>query len=82
MVDAYARYAKICFTLFGDRVKHWFTFNEPVVPVEAGYLNDLHYPCVVDFSRAVTVAYHSVLAHAKAVENYRELKQGGVLASF
>lgn len=77
VVDAYARYAKICFTLFGDRVKHWFTFNEPVVPVEAGYLNDLHYPCVVDFNRAVTVAYHSVLAHAKAVENYRELKQGG-----
>lgn len=77
VVDAYARYAKNCFMLFGDRVKHWFTFNEPIVPVEAGYLNDLHYPGVVDFKRAVTVAYHSVLAHAKAVENYRELKQGG-----
>lgn len=77
VVDAYARYAKICFTLFGDRVKHWFTFNEPVVPVEAGYLNDLHYPCVVNFNRAVTVAYHSVLAHARAVKNYRELNQGG-----
>ncbi|MGP2424566.1 glycoside hydrolase family 1 protein [Yersinia sp. 2538 StPb PI] len=77
VVEAYGRYAKSCFMLFGDRVKHWFTFNEPIVPVEAGYLNDLHYPGVVDFKRAMTVAYHSVLAHANAVQNYRELKQGG-----
>ncbi|HEI9730092.1 TPA: glycoside hydrolase family 1 protein [Serratia marcescens] len=71
VVEAYARYADICFGLFGDRVTHWFTFNEPIVPVEAGYLNDLHYPCVVDFKRAVTVAYHSVLAHAMAVQRFR-----------
>ncbi|EKN3346556.1 glycoside hydrolase family 1 protein [Yersinia ruckeri] len=79
VVDAYARYAKTCFMLFGDRVKHWFTFNEPIVPVEAGYLNDLHYPCIVDFKRAVTVAYHCVLAHAKAVSAYRQLRQGGTI---
>jgi 6-phospho-beta-glucosidase len=34
VVEAYARYAQICFELFGDRVLHWFTFNEPIVPVE------------------------------------------------
>lgn len=77
VVDAYARYAKTCFSLFGDRVSHWFTFNEPIVPVEAGYLNDLHYPCVVDFKRAITVAYHSVLAHAKAVSEFRALGNPG-----
>ncbi len=65
MVDAYARYAQICFDLFGDRVLHWFTFNEPIVPVEGGYLYDFHYPNVVDFRRAATVAYHTVLAHAR-----------------
>ena len=71
VVDAYARYAQICFELFGDRVLHWFTFNEPIVPVEGGYLYDFHYPNVVDFRRAATVAYHTVLAHAKAVQAYR-----------
>jgi beta-glucosidase/6-phospho-beta-glucosidase/beta-galactosidase len=50
VVDAYARYAQICFELFGDRVLHWFTFNEPIVPVEGGYLYDFHYPNVVDFA--------------------------------
>ena len=57
VVAAYVRYATRCFDLFGGRVKHWFTFNEPIVPVECGYLGHYHYPCVVDFGRAATVAY-------------------------
>ncbi|HDL8517536.1 TPA: glycoside hydrolase family 1 protein [Yersinia enterocolitica] len=71
VIDAWKHYAEVCFELFGDRVKHWFTFNEPIVPVEGGYLYDFHYPNVVDFRRAATVAYHTVLAHATAVKAYR-----------
>lgn len=71
VIDAWKHYAEVCFELFGDRVKHWFTFNEPIVPVEGGYLYDFHYPNVVDFRRAATVAYHTVLAHATAVRAYR-----------
>lgn len=71
VVDAFSRYAQICFELFGDRVHHWFTFNEPIVPVEGGYLYDFHYPNVVDFKRAATVAYNTVLAHASAVRAFR-----------
>lgn len=77
VTDAFAYYAKTCFELFGDRVNFWFTFNEPIVPVEGGYLYDFHYPNVVDFKRAATVAYHTMLAHAKAVKAYRELNQAG-----
>lgn len=77
VVDAYAEFAATCFKLFGDRVKHWFTFNEPIVPVEGGYLYDFHYPNVVDFRRAVTVGYHTILAHSKAVIAYREQQQDG-----
>ncbi|WP_375748675.1 glycoside hydrolase family 1 protein [Vibrio sp. HN007] len=77
VLDAYANFADTCFKLFGDRVKHWFTFNEPIVPVEGGYLYDFHYPNVVDFRRAATVAYHTMLAHAKAVQKYRAAEQEG-----
>lgn len=77
VVEAYADFAETCFRLFGGKVKHWFTFNEPIVPVEGGYLYDFHYPNVVDFRRAATVAYHTMLAHAKAVQRYRALKQEG-----
>lgn len=77
VVEAFGRYAQTCFTLFGDRVKHWFTFNEPIVPVEGGYLYDFHYPNVVDFKRAATVAYHTVLAHSTAVRAWRAGRYDG-----
>ncbi|WP_182199725.1 glycoside hydrolase family 1 protein [Paraliobacillus salinarum] len=77
VVESFAHYAKTAFQLFGDKVKLWTTFNEPIVPVEMGYLNDFHYPCVVDMKRAVTVAYHTMLASAMAIEEYRKTKQDG-----
>ncbi|PAD22861.1 glycoside hydrolase family 1 protein [Terribacillus saccharophilus] len=80
VVEAYKDYAKICFDLFGDRVKKWFTFNEPIVPVEAGYLYNIHYPNIVDFKRATQVAYNTVVASAKAVEVYHshQFKDGKI----
>lgn len=73
VVAAYAEYAATCFRLFGAKVKHWFTFNEPIVPVEGGYLYDFHYPNVLDFRRAASVAYHTMLAHAAAVRAFRAM---------
>lgn len=72
-IDAYASYAKVCFELFGDRVKRWLTFNEPIVPVEGGYLYDFHYPNVVDFNRAVQVAYGTMIANARAIKEFKAM---------
>lgn len=77
VIAAYAEFAATCFRLFGGKVKHWFTFNEPIVPVEGGYLYDFHYPNVVDFRRAATVAYHTMLAHAAAVQAFRAQGDAG-----
>lgn len=77
VVEYYRQYAKTCFELFGDKVKHWFTFNEPIVHVECGYLQCYHYPCKVDPNAAVQVAYHTALASAFAIKEYHELQQGG-----
>ncbi|MCG0276748.1 MAG: glycoside hydrolase family 1 protein [Thermosediminibacteraceae bacterium] len=74
VVEAYANYAKTCFELFGNKVKMWFTFNEPIVPAAEGYLYGVHYPNIVDFKRAIQVAYNTVLAQAKAIKAFRELK--------
>ncbi|SMO31925.1 glycoside hydrolase family 1 protein [Melghirimyces algeriensis] len=77
VVNAYVQYAKTCFAQFGDRVKKWFTHNEPIVPVEGGYLYDFHYPNEVDFGKAVQVAYHMMLSSASAIKEYKELGQDG-----
>ena len=76
-IDAYVAYATACFELFGDRVKKWFTHNEPIVPVEGGYLYGFHYPHEVSFKAAVQVGYHEMLASAKAIAAYRALGKIG-----
>ncbi len=77
IVDKYVGYAQKCFELFGDRIKRWFTMNEPIVPVEGGYLYQFHYPNQVDMKCAVKVAYHEMLASAKATEAYKNMKLDG-----
>jgi len=74
VVEYFAEYAKTCFELFGDRVKRWITFNEPIVPVLGGYLYNFHYPDIVDFKRAVQFGYGTVLASARAIEEFKKLK--------
>ncbi len=73
VVEAFAAYARKCFELFGDRVKRWITFNEPIVPAEGGYLYNSHYPNIVDFKKAVQVAYNTIIAHERALEEFRKL---------
>lgn len=77
VVKRYQNFAKLCFELFGDRVKNWFTHNEPIVPVECGYLGEYHYPSVVDFKRAVQVGYHIMLSSALAIMEYKKLNLEG-----
>lgn len=77
VVDAYAKYARTCFELFGDIVKTWFTFNEPIVSVECGYLKQYHYPMEVDSKKAVQVAYNLALASAKAIKEFKEVVKDG-----
>lgn len=73
VVDYYVLFAKKCFELFGDRVKDWFTHNEPIVVVQAQYLFEFHYPKVVDGKKAVQVSYNLNLASAKAIQAFREM---------
>lgn len=76
-VEAYVVFAETCFKLFGDRVKKWFTHNEPIVPVEGGYLYDFHYPNHINMREAVQVGYHENLASAMAIKAYHQLELDG-----
>ena len=77
VVDLFVQFAKTCFDLFGDRVKHWTTFNEPIVVVEGQYLYKFHYPCIVDGKRANQTAYNIALASAKTIKVYKEGNYNG-----
>jgi 6-phospho-beta-glucosidase len=72
VVEEFIEYASIAFKNFGDLVKKWVTFNEPIVPVEMGYLNSMHLPAVFNFTRAFQAGFNTQLAHAGAVKTFKE----------
>lgn len=77
VVDIYVRYAEICFQLFGDRVRKWFTFNEPIVTATCTYLLGYHYPQAIDSQKMVQSLFNFQIASARAIEKYRQGNYGG-----
>ena len=77
LIEIFTHYAKTCFEHFGDRVKHWITFNEAINFIMLGYRDGLHPPGFREERRAVEVSHIVNLAHAKAVLEYRKLAQKG-----
>jgi len=72
ITDAYVAFADLCFASFGDKVKWWFTFNEPWTDMWVGIQDGLF----SDHGRDPWIGGHNVLvAHAAAVERYRTAYQ-------
>jgi beta-glucosidase/6-phospho-beta-glucosidase/beta-galactosidase len=74
IIDDFGRYASVCFEAFGDRVTHWITLNESWTVAVQAYEDGTKAPGkIVDPEVEVyLVAHHLLLAHARAVRNYRE----------
>ncbi|ONK55426.1 uncharacterized protein A4U43_UnF3510 [Asparagus officinalis] len=83
IVNDFRNYAEICFREFGDRVKHWITFNEPWSFAVGGYAEGFLAPARCspwestkcdegDSGREPYIVAHNLLiAHASAVKLYR-----------
>ncbi|KAG2629178.1 hypothetical protein PVAP13_3KG409700 [Panicum virgatum] len=87
IIDDYKSYAEVCFREFGDRVKHWITFNEPFSFCQSGYASGVFAPgrcssweqgnCSVGDSgtEPYTACHHQLLAHGETVRLYKEKYQ-------
>ena len=81
-VADFTHYARTVFAAFGDKCKHWITFNEPWCSSILGYSTGLFAPGrtsdrgknpVGDSSREPWIVGHNILcAHGSAVKVYRE----------
>ncbi|RAL39479.1 hypothetical protein DM860_003012 [Cuscuta australis] len=89
--EDFGYFADICFKNFGDRVKHWVTFNEPNMFIPLGYRSGDYPPnrCSKPFGNCsqgdsekepFLAGHNVILAHAAAVNIYRtkyQEEQGG-----
>lgn len=67
IIDPYVYYADICFKNFGDRVKHWFTFNEPYTYCWLGHGLGISAPGVHQLATGPYNCGHNMIkAHAAA----------------
>jgi len=81
--ELFTDYVDFCFKTFGDRVKHWFTFNEPRIVALLGYDGGSIPPqrctkCAAGGNSATEpyiVAHNFLLSHAAAVARYRNKYQ-------
>ena len=77
VTELYVKYATTAFKLFGDRIKRWITFNEPVAHTKGAYLYDFIYPNEINTRSFAQANYNILLAHVGACEAYRKLKMDG-----
>lgn len=73
IVDYFMEYADILFEKFGDRIKHWITFNEPFEICINGYGIGLQAPNknISGFGEYLC-SHNLILAHAAAYNLYKE----------
>ncbi|KAG6547986.1 hypothetical protein Mapa_010808 [Marchantia paleacea] len=86
IIKDFAAYAETCFKLFGDRVKHWITVNEPTVDtsLNSGCVSTADYNCTESNNqqRRYISGHNILLAHATSVAIFREKYQastGGII---
>ncbi|XP_019445906.1 PREDICTED: beta-glucosidase 40-like isoform X2 [Lupinus angustifolius] len=93
IIKDFANYAETCFQKFGDRVKHWITFNEPHTFATQGYDVGLQAPgrCSIllhlfcrkgnSATEPYLVGHNVLLSHAAVADIYRKKYkiQGGSL---
>jgi len=71
-VDAFAEYSGLAARHFGDRVKMWFTINEPWCASHLSYTIGEQAPGLKDRSKGILAAHHVLLAHGVAVKELRK----------
>jgi beta-glucosidase len=74
----FAEYARVTAERLGDRVKVWFTHNEPWVAAFVGHLFGEHAPGQKDLGAAVKAMHHLLLSHGLAAEAIRTAAKGPV----
>ena len=79
IADWFSEYAEDVKKLFGDRVKHYFTINEPQCVLDCGYRQGIHAPGLRLSVKEQLAALHNLLrAHGSAAKVLKTIKDAEV----
>lgn len=72
IVDYFETYAKFCVEEFSE-IDTWVTMCEPIVPVQAGYWIQMHWPLESDFLKGLFAIWNLNLMNAVAIREMRKI---------
>jgi len=75
IVGHFTRYAEVCGTLLGDRVKNWMVLNEPLSFTSLGYLLGMHAPGKKGLASFLPAVHHAALCQADGARALRQTVQ-------
>lgn len=75
--DLYVEYGKRVIDIFHDKVKIWWTINEPVIIIENGYMKGEMYPYIEDAKMAAQMNYNRVVATSMLVQYFKGKQYDG-----
>lgn len=64
ILNWFEEYVNLCAKEFGDGVKDWMVFNEPMAFTALGYLIGMHAPGKMGINRFVKTVHHATMCHA------------------
>lgn len=72
-IEYFVDYADLLFAEFGDRVKEWITFNEPLLFCSNGYANGVWPPALIDSGVAeYDCSHNTILSHVHTYHLYHD----------
>jgi beta-glucosidase len=69
----FEEYVELCAKSFGDKVKHWMVFNEPMAFTGLGYLLGSHAPGKFGYSNFFPAVHHTTMCQAVGGRTLRKM---------
>ncbi|PAF37442.1 6-phospho-beta-glucosidase [Terribacillus saccharophilus] len=74
VVELFEKYAEKVLHRYGSQVKHWFTFNEPIVVQTRVHLDAIRWPFEQNTKKWMQWNYNKSLATAKVVKLFKQMQ--------
>lgn len=72
-VEWFGEYATVLADKFSDRIRHWWTLNEPPCFLGLGHVDGIHAPGLkLDWPEFFIATKHALMAHGRAVQVLRD----------